>query len=383
MIYFDNAATSRFKPKKAIKALVYDTVHSANSGRSGHDDAIYAMVNNEKTRRLLLKIYGAESGYNVVFTKNCTEAINLAVFGCLDPSKKIVTTVNDHNAMLRPLFNLKSKGASLSVVNPSDNLSINPKHVLRLSYDADFIGMNLASNVTGAVSDVEEVGKKKSDKTILLVDGAQGSPFYQIDMTKYNIDMLAMPAHKSLHGIQGVGFLIFKDTLKLSPLVYGGTGTSSDSVYQPLYAPEGFEAGTQFSAGIHALYEGAKWSMENLERSRKNVLKLSQKLMYALGSLGLINYSVNPQLGIFSFKDSDIPPTVMADELNTLGFATRSGLHCAPLIHNYLGTLESGLVRVSIGADNTEKEINALISALEKIMIKKKEILNGWSFKKL
>ena len=171
----------------------------------------------------------------------------------------------------------------------------------------------------------------------------------------------------------------FKDNIKLSPLIYGGTGTSSDSVYQPLYAPEGFEAGTQFAAGIHALYEGAKWSIENLENSKRKVLKLSEKLMYALGSIGLINYSVNPQLGIFSFKDADIPPTVMADELNALGFATRSGLHCAPLIHNYLGTLESGLVRVSIGADNTEKEINAL----EKIMIKKKEILNGWSFKKL
>ncbi|MCI5819964.1 MAG: aminotransferase class V-fold PLP-dependent enzyme [Acidaminococcus sp.] len=374
MIYFDNAATTRFKPSGVIKALVKEVKNSSNSGRSGHDDAIANMAKIEYTRRNLLKLYGAESGYNIVFTKNCTEALNLAISGFLKGNEKAVTTVNEHNSMLRPLFEKKRNGLSLTILNPTDNLSVSSKHVLRAAYDADFIGLNLASNVTGAVCDVADVGQKKSDRTVLLVDGSQGSPYIDINMTRDKIDMLAMPAHKGLHGIQGVGFLIFREDIKLKPLLFGGTGVASDSVYQPLIVPECYEAGTLFAAGIHALNEGAVWSFKERQKNAEKTKMLTTQMYNGLVFLGLKVYCVTPRIGIVSFKHNDIPPSVMADELNDCGFAVRSGLHCAPLIHNHLGTLDGGLIRASIGVDNTMQEVNAFLNCLEKIVARKNKL---------
>ncbi|MGN0796368.1 MAG: aminotransferase class V-fold PLP-dependent enzyme [Christensenellales bacterium] len=374
MIYFDNAATTRFKPKCVIKALISEAKHSSNSGRSGHDDALKNMMKIENARKNLLSLYGATDGFNIVFTKNCTEALNLAISGYLKGNEKIVTTVNEHNSMLRPLFEQKRKGAILNVLNPSENLSVSSKHVLRAAYDADFIGLNLASNVTGAICDVAEVGNKKSSKSVLLVDGSQGSPYIDLNMKKDKIDMLAMPAHKGLHGIQGVGFLIFRNDIKLKPLIYGGTGVASDSVYQPLIVPECYEAGTLFAAGIHALNEGAIWSFAQREKNAEKTLKLTTYILNGLSFLGLKTYCVNPRLGIISFCDSEIPSSAMADKLNEAGIAVRSGLHCAPLIHNHLGTLDGGLVRVSVGVDNRQDEATYLLSCLEKIIADKNKL---------
>lgn len=374
MIYFDNAATTRFKPKSVIKALISEAKHSSNSGRSGHDDALKNMMKIENTRKNLLALYGATDGYNVVFTKNCTEALNLAISGYLKGNEKIITTVNEHNSMLRPLFEQKRKGANLCILNPSENLTVSSKHILRAAYDADFIGLNLASNVTGAICDVSDVGRKKSSKTVLLVDGSQGSPYVDVNMKNDGIDMLAMPAHKGLHGIQGTGFLIFRNDIKLKPLIFGGTGVAGDSVYQPLIVPECYEAGTLFAAGIHALNEGAVWSFAHREKNAEKTLKLTSSMLNGLSHIGLKTYCINPRLGIVSFHHPDIPSSVLADKLNDVGIAVRSGLHCAPLIHNHLGTLDGGLVRASIGVDNTQEEVTYFLSALEKIMAEKNKI---------
>ena len=375
MIYFDNAATTRFKPRAAINALLKEVKRSSNSCRSGHDDAVRCALKNEECRRYLLKAFGAEDDYYLIFTKNCTEALNLAIFGYLNGKEDatVITSAIEHNSVLRPLFKLKKDGKiKLRVINPVDNGAVSVKHIANAADGAELVALNLMSNVTGAINDVAEIAKYlDKKKTIFLVDGAQGIPLYDINMKEMKIDMLPMPGHKGLHGVQGTGFLIFRRDLELAPLLYGGTGTSSDSVYQPHAAPEAYEAGTVFSAGFHALYEGAKWSFDNKAQNRARIAALTKLFLYNLGYLGAKCYAKNPHGGIVSFSFEGIDPSDLADILNrNYGIAVRSGLHCAPLIHNHMGTLESGLVRVSFGVDNTEKEVAILTEALEKTVYK-------------
>lgn len=372
MIYLDNAATSRFKPKSVIDAVLYDLKNSANSGRSGHTAAIEAGIRIENCRNLLLKSLGAESGYNIVFTKNCTEALNLAILGSFSGGERVVTTANEHNSVLRPLFELKNKGfIQLFIVAQSDDGSILHEHLARAISEADVVVLSPVSNVTGARINTEIIGEyAKRNGVKFIVDGAQAVPLDSIDMTAHNIDMLACPAHKGLHGTQGVGFLIFKNDIKLAPLIYGGTGTASFSTLQPLDAPEAFEAGTQFAGGIAALMEGAKWSFQNAPKTRKIISALGDELVYYLKNIGATVYTKNAQAGVISFNLHDADSALVATLLDENGCAVRSGLHCAPLVHRFLRTEKQGAVRASIGVDNTDREIYEFVSVLETILKK-------------
>jgi Selenocysteine lyase len=207
MIYFDNAATSRFKPRSVIRAFLKDIGHSANGGRSGHADAVNTAIGVSNAREIIRKLVNAE---NVVFTKNCTEALNLAIFGIVQDGGHVVTTVNEHNSVLRPLYFLaKEKRITLTVVNPDAFGIINPYHVARLiNRDTCLVAVSAASNVTGAVLDVAAVGKACKERNVpLLIDGAQAVPHINMDMAELGINYLACPGHKGLHGFQGTGFL--------------------------------------------------------------------------------------------------------------------------------------------------------------------------------
>lgn len=280
MIYFDNAATSRFKPKSVRKAVVKELKNSANPGRGAHRDAIRASMLVENARAYLLSALGADDDYELVFTKNCTEALNLAIFGTVIPKTHVVTTALEHNSVLRPLFKLKDENViSLSVLNPDRFGKINPAHFERmLGNDTRLAVVTAQSNVTGMTTDLAAIGKICNLHNVtLLADGAQAVPLTKINVKEMNISMLAAPGHKGLHGPQGTGFLIFKRNLNVRPLLLGGTGTDSDSVYMPKSPPETLEAGTLNAAGIAGLLEGAKWSFKHAEASRKHIEKLSEK----------------------------------------------------------------------------------------------------------
>lgn len=370
MIYLDNAATSHFKPESVFNALYYDLTHSANSGRSAHRYATDCALKIERTREYLLEKLGADDNYGIVFTKNCTEALNLAIFGFLKDGAKVVTTANEHNSVLRPLFTLAKDGKiDLTLVKQSADGRISADEIANKAQDADLLVVGHASNVTGAIVDLQKLGAKlASSRVKILVDGAQSVPIVDISMKNNGIDMLACPGHKGLHGIQGTGFLIFKKDIELKPLMYGGTGIYSESVYQSNIIPEDYEAGTVFSGGISALYEGAKWSFEHLDYLKQNVKHLANECKNALVSLGAEVYVVDADAGIVSFNLPDIQSADVANSLSEKDIAVRSGLHCAPLVHEFLGTTGTGAVRVSFGADNDETDLRILISAIKEFL---------------
>lgn len=369
MIYLDNAATSYFKPDGVADAIIYDLTHSANSGRSGHKYALTAAMKIESCREYLLNKLGAADRYQLIFTKNCTEALNLGIFGILREGARVVTTANEHNSVLRPLFELKKKDKiQLFVVSQQPDGTISPEHLARAMEHADFCIAGAVSNVTGARLDLDAVGNYAEKFDVpLFIDGAQAVPLCDIDMKKQKIDMLACPGHKGLHGMQGTGFLIYRKDFKLEPLIYGGTGTSSDSVYQPPDAPEAFEAGTLFAGGIAALHAGAIWSFDNAAGCSKEISRLSAELIHFLKNVGATVYTRDTHAGVISFNLRETDSSFVSDALDKYDVAVRSGLHCAPLTHKFLKTVKQGAVRASLGVDTTEKDIYKFAEILEKI----------------
>ncbi len=368
-VYLDNAATSRFKPQGVYDALLYDLKHSANSGRSGHADAVNAGLKIEECRAYLLSALGGEGTHSVIFTKSCTEALNLAIFGFIKGGERVLTTANDHNAVLRPLYELKRRNIiSLEVLEQEDDGTIDISKLGEAAKRADIAVFGGACNVTGATLDIAEAAKVvKAAGCTLILDGAQCVPIRQLRLDDMGIDMLACAGHKGLHAMQGTGFLAVRNGIDLRPLVYGGTGTYSGSVIQPVDIPEGFEAGTQFAGGIAALAEGAKWSFENAPSTREKFRKLTQQALYDLKSIGCTLYSTNSDSGVIAFNIGTADSGYVATLLDREGVAVRSGLHCAPLVHRKFGTLEQGMVRVSLGVETTPRDMLYLCSTVSKI----------------
>ncbi len=369
MLYLDNAATSRFKPQSVIDCINYDLRHSANSGRGGHDDAISAGIKIENCRRYLKDMLNADDGYETVFTKNCTEALNLAIFGAINDGDTVVSTSNEHNSVLRPLYELQRRGRITLRILDTHGKKADMGELRKISSRANVLVLGGACNVTGATLDIEEAGKiAKDNGALFILDGAQSVPVLPTDIKNFGIDMLACPAHKGLHGVQGTGFLIVDRSIELRPLLYGGTGTFSSSVFQPPQYPDGLEAGTLFAGGIAALHQGAKWSFEHLASTKKNLTQLTQSLLYNLKTMGCTLYSEETATGVVAFNVKDTDSTYIAEMLNEYGIAVRSGLHCAPLVHKSLGTENQGAVRASIGVETTAKDILYFTKCLDKII---------------
>lgn len=364
-VYLDNAATSHFKPKCVYDSLTYDLKNSANSGRSGHRLAINCALGIEKARNYFTAKFG---GDNLVFTKNCTEALNLAIFGYVKEGMRVVTTENEHNSVLRPLYALADRGIINLLVVPLKDGCLPFESLKTASKDADLVVVSLISNVLGTVTNISALGEcLKDTKTKLLVDGAQGVPVLDVDMKKQHVDMLALPAHKGLHGVQGVGALLFNEDVSLNPIIYGGTGTESFSTEQPTTIPEGFEAGTQFSGGISAMHAGAYWTYARIDDYRNTLKTLSKECGKQLLNMGVKVYNKEFDSGIVTFNVGDKDSQDVASLLDDDGIAVRGGVHCAPLVHRHLGTTRQGAVRVSFGIDSTERDLIKLLSSVEKI----------------
>ncbi len=371
-VYFDNAATSRFKPKGVYDAIMYDLAHSANSGRSGHADALTASLKIEECRNFLLSALGGEESHRVIFTKSCTEALNLALFGYVQGGERVLTDANEHNAVLRPLFELKRRGViELDVLEQEQDGTVSVEKLKQRAAKADIVALGGVCNVTGASVDLKYAAKAVKDAgCTLIVDGAQCVPLTEINLQEMGIDMLACAGHKGLHGVQGTGFLAANKDLKLSPIVYGGTGTFSALTTQPTDMPEGFEAGTLPAGGIAALKAGAEWSFAHAKATRELYAQLTKTALYNLKTIGCTVYCANCDSGIVAFNLGDVDSGFVADMLNEAGVAVRSGLHCAPLVHRHFGTLSQGMVRVSFGVESTNKDVLYFSNALEKIAAK-------------
>lgn len=371
MIYLDNAATGGFKIR-AVTDAAENVIRylCANPGRSGHRLSVTGAKIVYSCRERLADFFGC-TPEKVIFTKNCTEALNTAIFGTAKKGGKILTTAFEHNSVLRPLTKLKNDGiCDFEVINPETPEDL--PYVLESKIDKDtyMIIATTASNVTGEILPVRKIGEvAKKHGLLFLADGAQGGGHIELDMKKDNISLLSLAGHKALGGIMGSGALLIGDNVDVSPLIFGGTGTESFNLNQPDTYPEKLESGTLNLPAISALSEGVRYVKENLDNFSRHLYSMTDRLITSLYKIkNVVVYSKPNKTGIVAFNVKDTASGDVADMLSEdYDIAVRAGMHCAPLMHKRLGTENGGAVRASLSVQNSSYEIDALFRAIKKI----------------
>ena len=371
MIYLDNAATGGFKINSVIEALNHAVKYvCANPGRSGHRLSIAGAKAIFECRNVLGELFSC-TPEQVIFTKNCTEALNLAIFGLVKKGAHVVTTTFEHNSVLRALHQLeKNKIITLDIVSPTDSRCICESIENAVTDKTNMVVMTATSNVTGQSFNIERIGKFCQKKNLLfVVDGAQAGGHIRLDMKKQNISALCLATHKGLYGVMGSGALLINDNVEISPLFFGGTGSESFNLDQPNSYPERLEAGTLNLPAIMALKAGAEYVYKNLGNISSHLYNASEYLIKELSSIdGVKIYSSPNQSGIVAFNVKNLPSQFVADLLDSdYDIAVRGGFHCAPLTHKFLKTSDEGAVRASLAVQNTSHEISQFIRAIKDI----------------
>ena len=371
MIYFDNSATGGFKPYSVMSNAFTVMQHlSANPGRSGHRLALKGAELVMNTRDKTSSVFDCPPD-RVIFTKNCTEALNTAIFGTAKKGGHVITTIYEHNSVLRPLYALQKMGViELDIVGKKCNGDIIEQMEKKIKQNTYMIAMTAISNVTGQVLPVSEVGKLcKTHNIKFLVDGAQAGGHIPLSLIKDNISILCLAGHKGLNALMGTGLLLFDNDTNIEPLMYGGTGTESFSHNQPDVYPEKLEAGTLNLPGIVSLYEGLKQVEKNLDSFAVHLVEYTTLMITNLKKIkNVVVYSDANVAGIVAFLIKGMDSNVVADILSkNYDIAVRGGIHCAPLIHKALGTSECGLIRASLAVQNSTREIMYFIDAIKKI----------------
>lgn len=375
-IYFDNAATSSPKPKAVLEEMQRAmTEYNANPGRSGHAAALEAARCVYNARKVLGRILHAREDSCVAFCFNCTDALNLGIKGVLKRGDHVVSTMLEHNSVLRPLSEMSSRSQiALTLVSPRPDGMVDPHDIEKaIRKNTKLIAVTHASNVTGAIQPVAAIGEIAQRHGILfLIDGAQALGGIPVDVNKLNCDLYAFPGHKSLLGPQGTGGLYIRGDLELNTLREGGTGTDSDSMLQPTDPPECYESGTVNLPGIAGLKAGAEYVLENQARIMMHERELVSALFEGLSKMRSVSlYSPREEAaraGIVSFNLGDMTSSEVADALSRRGVAVRGGLHCAPGTHRMLGTLRRGAVRASIGHASTFDEVEQFLLSIQEIL---------------
>ena len=376
MIYLDNAATTFPKP-----STVYDKIneamtnYGANPGRSGHDLALKASRGIYDTRELLAAFFNVDNPFNMIFTFNATESLNIAIKGVLKPGDHVITTSMEHNSVLRPIKHLERYGIENTIVWADTKGRIRAEQIEKaIKSNTKLIVTTHVSNLTGTILPIKEIAKVAENNGILyLLDAAQSAGVFSIDLKGINIDMMAFPGHKGLLGPQGTGGLYIREGLIIEELIQGGTGSASGSLIQPELMPDKFESGTPNAPGIIGLGEGIKYiNTVGIDSIRIHEENLMDKLMEEISKINnIIMYgplNTSEQGGVLSINFKDVDSSTTAYLLNEeFGICVRPGLHCAPLAHETLGTLNQGAVRLSVGPFNTEEDIDQVILALHKI----------------
>lgn len=371
-IYLDHAATSHPKPECVLKAVERAlTIDNANPGRSGHARAIRAAETVYGAREAAASLINAEDVFQIAFTFNCTDALNLAIKGTLKKGDHAICSQLEHNSVLRVLCELERAGViSLTIVKPAPDGIIDPvSYVMAIKPNTALMVLSHASNVTGAVQPVEAVGRiARLNGIPYLIDGAQALGMTNVDVQALACDFYAFPGHKGLLGPQGTGGLYIKRGRRLKTLREGGTGSSSESMLQPEELPERYEAGTLNLPGLAGLKAGSEYVKTHLKSIADHEAAISQHLYEELSKLqGISIYSPSSPIhrtGVVSFNISDLSSGQAAEKLNSMGFCVRGGLHCAPGAHAFLNTIKRGAVRASVGYTTTHEEIDAFIKAV-------------------
>ena len=375
MIYFDNAATTLQKPESVTRAVLAAMTSFGNPGRGVHEPALAASRAIYDARCALARLFHAENPARIAFTANATQALNTAIKGILNPGDHVITTALEHNSVLRPLYELEERGLELTIL-PADRQG-------RVSYEAfeaaiqsntRAIVCTHGSNLTGNLVDIGKTGAiAKAHGLLFVVDASQTAGVIPIDVEKMNIDILCFTGHKGLLGPQGTGGLYVREGVAVRPLLTGGSGVQSHSKTHPVQMPTALEAGTLNAHGLAGLNTGVRYLLETgVDRIRQKELDLMWAFYEGVKKVPGItvygDFSSRERCPIVSLNVRDYDSSQVSDVLFCeFGIATRPGAHCAPLMHDALGTGNRGAVRFSFSHDNTMEEINFAISALQEV----------------
>ncbi|MDO5298391.1 MAG: aminotransferase class V-fold PLP-dependent enzyme [Clostridia bacterium] len=371
MIYLDNAATSFPKPRCTVEAMARALSEcGANPGRAGHRLAIEAGRIMENCREEIAQMLGERDATRVVFAGNTTDALNTAIHGVVRSGDHVVSSLIEHNSVLRPLSELSRSGViTLTLVPPDERGRILASDVERaLTPRTRLVAMTHMSNVLGVEQDVAAVGRVcRRRGVLLLVDCAQTAGHLPMTPYAWGCSLLAMPGHKGLLGPHGTGALWIAPGVSVAPLRQGGTGSMSESMFQPRMMPDSLESGTQNLPGIAGLHAGMRFALAHRGEAHDMIVALCDRLRGELLNLPAIRVYTPQGASLVSFNVEGIASQEVAAALDSSDIAVRGGLHCAPGVHRFLGTLGSGAVRVSPGIMNSVSDVQALVRAVAKI----------------
>lgn len=396
MIYLDNAATMVHKPQCVMDAVMKAMTSMGNAGRGAHEASLDASRMIYDTRERLARLFGADGPEQVVFTANSTESLNIAIQGLLNPGDYVITTQMEHNSVLRPLYVMEKRGVELTILTADrlGNISYEEMEAAAREWSQENCGnvrygndravssrtgviiCTHASNLTGNVNDLERIGSIcRRYGLLFIVDASQTAGIFPVDMKQMGIDVLCFTGHKSLMGPQGTGGLCVRKGLAVRPLLVGGSGVQSYSKTHPEEMPTALEAGTRNGHGIAGLHAALEFLEEQgAENLRKKELELMWKFYEGVSQVPGVtvygDFSSRKRLRapIVALNIRDYDSGEVADELaENYGILTRAGAHCAPLMHQALGTAEQGAVRFSFSHGNTEEEVHEAIRAVREL----------------
>ena len=375
MIYFDNAATSLQKPEAVIEAVAEAMKSLGNASRGAHSAALGSNRMVYETRELLAELFHIDDPSRIAFTMNATESLNIAIAGIFRPEDHVITTVMEHNSVLRPLYRMEESGTELSFLQADKKGNISYEELENaIRSNTRAVICTHASNLTGNVLDLEKIGEIcKKHHLLFLVDASQTAGIIPIDVQKMKISVLCFTGHKGLLGPQGTGGIYVAPEINIRPLVVGGNGVQSYLKTQPDEMPARLEAGTLNAHGIAGLHAAVSYIIEKgVEQIYQEEHEKTDYFYRMIRSIPDIHIYGDPEAElhapIIALNIGDYDSAQVADELmETYGIATRAGAHCAPLMHQALGTQKQGAVRFSFSQFNTRKELDAGIQALREL----------------
>ena len=374
MIYMDNAATTLRKAPGVIEAVTAAMKTAGNAARGAHGPALEAAGIVYDTREKLAALLGCPRADHVIFTANATQSLNTAICGLLGPGDRAVTTDLEHNSVLRPLYALQDQGMALDILPADRQGRIRYEALEALLPGAKALVCTHASNLTGNLLDLARIAELAHRYgALLIVDAAQTAGSIPINMTELGVDLLCFSGHKGLLGSQGTGGLCIRPGVELRPLLRGGSGVRSHDRAQPPEYPTRLEAGTHNAHGLAGLGAAADWLLrEGVEKLCAREQELTRRFYEGVLSIGGVtvygDFSVWPRGSVVALNVGDLDSSAAADALYTdYGIAVRAGAHCAPRLHDALGTAERGAVRFSFSPFATEEEIDAAAAAVREL----------------